>query len=139
MTEPVIVKIKDWVAALRSGSYSQTAGALRTTTLGTEDLYKSYCCLGVACELAGAFLPEENTAVFISTGDIYVEDSGLLSGWAKDDLNAAVKDWATYCEEFDSQSFQDRLAGLNDSGDWTFNDIADFIEEWCDVEKELRF
>lgn len=34
---------KKWVAALRSGEFSQTQGHLRD--------YKGYCCLGVACEL----------------------------------------------------------------------------------------
>lgn len=34
---------QEWMAALTSGEFTQTQGALRTT--------EGYCCLGVACEL----------------------------------------------------------------------------------------
>lgn len=37
---------KDWVNALRSGDYKQGTGVLR-------DKNDNYCCLGVACDLAG--------------------------------------------------------------------------------------
>lgn len=48
-------KIKaQWVAALRSGQYSQCRSSLRTTKQNpdtNEETY-SYCCLGVLCDLA---------------------------------------------------------------------------------------
>lgn len=40
---------KKWVAALRSGKYKQTKGALKRVSEFTESV--SYCCLGVACDL----------------------------------------------------------------------------------------
>jgi hypothetical protein len=45
-----MVSLKHWVAALRSGDYKQTQGALRRVeNYGST----SYCCLGVYCDLAG--------------------------------------------------------------------------------------
>jgi len=50
---------EEWVKALKSGNYTQGAGALRremdnTTNPGSTP---EYCCLGVACSVAG--VPEE--------------------------------------------------------------------------------
>ena len=58
---------KKWVAALRSGEFKQGVRQLR----GKDD---SYCCLGVACELAareGVIPPAE----FIEAKQIYFYDA----------------------------------------------------------------
>lgn len=42
---------KDWIEALKSGNYTQGAGALRGELGDTGTV--AYCCLGVACSVAG--------------------------------------------------------------------------------------
>lgn len=50
------LEIRDrWVAALRSGDYPQTTGALQRTrpaTIDSDVAHPGFCCLGVLCELA---------------------------------------------------------------------------------------
>ena len=41
--KPPIKDLKKWIAALRSGKYSQTKEYLQDS--------RGYCCLGVACEI----------------------------------------------------------------------------------------
>lgn len=41
---------EEWVAALRSGKYQRAEGSLKKTNRNGEDCF---CCLGVACDLAG--------------------------------------------------------------------------------------
>lgn len=43
-------KLKAWIAALRSGKYTQGRSSLAQKGPGGE---LSFCCLGVACEIAG--------------------------------------------------------------------------------------
>jgi hypothetical protein len=107
---------KSWVAALRSGKYRQGKGAL---CRGAD-----YCCLGVACDLAvKAGLPIE-----VGIG----HDGKTSFGFNVDALPVEVSDWLGLrdCYEFsvtdDCPYFN--LAELNDVGDQSFCDIADFIE-----------
>lgn len=48
-----IEHIREWVAALRSDRFQQGTGALASFETKDEEKNPSYCCLGVACELAG--------------------------------------------------------------------------------------
>ena len=50
--------VREWVAALRSGKFAQTTGRLHKTP-DPSGVYghptrRTYCCLGVACEVARA-------------------------------------------------------------------------------------
>lgn len=97
-----------WVAALRSGRYTQGQGALRS-----ED---NFCCLGVLCDLVNPEAWEHH-------------ETDLVAGFwshlrSRDEFPApAVYEQAELGYE---QAFA--LAKLNDDGNpfWT---IADFIEE----------
>lgn len=120
-------KIKaDWLAALRSGKYAQTTGALREETILGDH---TYCCLGVLCEVVGVTWTPEGCAA-------YKEDvcSGLLphSVALKAGLDASVEDYED-CQQIDPEVWigeeKATLSELNDSGDYTFAQIADIIEE----------
>src|SRR6185503_6538411 len=62
---PWKVHVKQWIAALRSGTYNQSTGYLKGPA--------GYCCLGVACELYGK-------GKFISGGGQYRDEDKQLSG-----------------------------------------------------------
>ncbi len=132
------IKIKDWVAALRSGDYSQCAGALCRADDITATV--SYCCLGVAAKAADA----------LDLGRIYVDspvdetprilnlDLGLpeITTPAHTLEEAAVR-WDNYKGDV-LDSFQKYLVDMNDNGA-SFSDIADEIEKYCDPEAEIQF
>lgn len=95
---------KEWVAALRSGKYRQTRAYLRTN--------EGFCCLGVACDLMA---PETWETISGSVYSFRGNDANLPKEVARK-LNL------TYEAE-------DRLTVLNDDKAYTFNRIADYIEE----------
>lgn len=103
--------LKKWVDALRSGKYKQGAGGLLRPNA-------EYCCLGVLCDVSGMGqwveelghdtrrsyrLPDRTAAVYIAPPGV-----AELVGFDK--------------------SQQEELAYLNDSGNATFEDIANRIE-----------
>lgn len=93
-----------WVQALRSGDYEQGMGTL------CKD--GKYCCLGVLGEVLD--LPKEKneygrTYYNGNSTYLYLTDGGEF-------LNLPLVK-------------QVPLADMNDSGRYTFNDIADYIEE----------
>lgn len=111
----------EWVAALRSGKYTQGHGYLRNE-------HNNFCCLGVLCEVAvkHEIIPEPH-------------QSHELGAWhygpgASDDvyLPDAVKEWAALDQRNPTVLLgeQDvlKLAELNDDGE-PFDAIADLIEE----------
>jgi hypothetical protein len=105
LTEPQ----KKWVAALRSGEYSQVEGVLKTPN--------GHCCLGVACELAaqeGIILP--SMAYKGEGGD------DCLSGELEE-----VRLWLGLNDALGRMNSPWSLADLNDDGK-TFAEIADIIE-----------
>lgn len=55
--DPVIKQ--KWVAALRSGQYTQGIGQLRVHNKTTDAV--SFCCLGVLCDLQGHEWTDENS------------------------------------------------------------------------------
>lgn len=75
----------EWIAALRSGDYTQGAFVLRSAK-------DEYCCLGVLCELAvkheviAPAVPYESAAGEYKYGD--GED------WSTATLPKSVQDWA---------------------------------------------
>lgn len=94
---------KKWIEALRSGGYRQGIGRLHSYTEGT------YCCLGVACEVA------------LSNGVIEDYDG------SEPVLPVEVRDWlGLSCE--DGSYYERNLIDHNDNDGWTFNQIADLIE-----------
>ena len=107
---------EQWTAALRSGDYKQTsAGMMAAGHFGAEGGAPSFCCLGVACVIAGkpvAELIQQETSQFesVNMGRLYVE-LGLTSDMC------------------------DRLAGQNDRG-VSFALIADVVEALPFVETD---
>lgn len=100
---------QDWVAALRSGKYTQGKGRLKTVTAKGP----TYCCLGVLCSIRGY---EEGEASFLNEDGCLVFhcDEALLMELFSCNAEAAGAISAT-------------LADLNDEGA-SFEVIARAIE-----------
>ncbi len=138
-----------WLAALRSGNYTQAQGRLRVGD--------SFCCLGVLCDLAIA------DGVAIRWGEEVAWGEGIVPivpreyPEGEDLLNLSVLpdiviEWAGLPEYTGNPDlryeYQDEnrvaLAVLNDNG-FTFEQIADLIEthefadkpEWEENEKVI--
>lgn len=110
---------QQWLAALRSGEYTQGRGLLRPT----ED---TYCCLGVLCDLHAK-----------ATGEIWIDDRYFDQSEA---LPTIVQQWAglsDWCPDIPLRPGQGvaTLAEFNDGrSDYdlrphTFAEIADLIEQ----------
>lgn len=107
-----------WIAALRSGLYSQTTGVLKDEN--------GYCCLGVLCDISGLGQWEpwgsqrSPSATYRADGQIPRE--GLLPELVRDTTGLL-------------QSAEPTLSGMNDmhgtygnARRYEFNAIADWIE-----------
>lgn len=135
---------KRWLKDLRSGNFKQTDGFLK-------DVSGGYCCLGVACTQFGeiakadenyffpadldmiqrlsneAFLNPENNRDLHSLQEVLA----LLNDGSFDLAFKHLKTLWKYTDE-EVEKFREEAA----TKDWTFNDIADFIEthiEWVFV------
>lgn len=122
----VIKDIKaKWVEALRSGKYKQGAAALKRVWSEENEENVEYCCLGVLCELAvedGVLGPAEQKDNSYSR--YYNEE--------RSELPDAVMVWADIPQanpvfEIDVHGTRRDAICLNDGG-WTFEQIADIIE-----------
>ena len=105
---------KSWIEALRSGKYKQ----------GREMLCcdDEYCCLGVLAHINGKLEGEENRKYIIdSKGNhqLYILPKNLTKEWNIED-----------CGDFQRFTIEDAktLAQLNDSKDFTFEQIAEVIK-----------
>jgi hypothetical protein len=113
-----------WVAALRSGEYRQTDAALNK-----DD--KSFCCLGVACEVAmkhGISLKKEP-----AVGQASVTTTAMAYDGSDDYLPTAVRKWLGIAHrdpllEKDDFGYKRTAAVCNDEG-YDFLEIADLIEK----------
>ena len=109
-----------WTAALRSGKFAQTQGALHTS--------HGYCCLGVLCELAVEDgVVRDRTISHFGAGQwevSYDTASGLLPH--------SVMAWADIKDCGGAFDNHQALSSLNDHGH-DFDEIADVIEEHVDV------
>jgi len=87
-------RIRTWVAALRSGDYRQTQGALSTPD---ED---SFCCFGVACKVFQFALTDH-----LRTYEEVLQELGLLRSEAShliqlnDELEQSFDQIAGYLEQ----------------------------------------
>ena len=140
--------MREWVEALRSGTYMQGSGALRRQTIKGE----KFCCLGVFCnvfeksvDVKGCWEPlvpnfytydgngyglvhAFNEFLFPSTDDTYFE--GVVRVWEHDPLQPCPAGW-TVC----GASCAVNVVDLNDDKGWTFNQIADALE-WTYLREE---
>ena len=117
-----LAAVREWVAALRSGKFTQCKGTLR---LGDH-----YCCLGVACELSGVgewrsvFLRRVNSSDFA----YYVPGNQFgAKGMPPDEVQRWLGDPFVHVPGGDDSLIK-KLVQMNDSGRYTFEDIANAIE-----------
>lgn len=116
---PVEFKAK-WLAALRSGEYSQVKDFLRTP--------RGFCCLGVACHLHDPeqWFPVKERSEDPSY-DHYESRSRQYDLPFKRDLPDDV--FAVLEQHYGAtKSYMAKIADLNDEGR-SFEEIADWIEE----------
>jgi len=100
-----------WIAALRSGEYTQGTECLRS-------LNDTFCCLGVLCDLAvKSGVP---VRVKMSSDNYQYEGHGEL-------LPLSVMKWSGVKTNVGDINDSD-LTSKNDSG-MTFSEIADLIEQ----------
>lgn len=119
-----------WIAALRSGEFTQGRHALATRLPGGIDVPDDapprygYCCLGVLCELA---LRAEVLLPVVETQDGRRTYDGEMNY-----LPLAVIEWAGLGSHDPVVSYGDddgwRLSDVNDRVNSTFTEIADVIE-----------
>jgi hypothetical protein len=119
-----------WVDDLRSGKFKQTFGIL---TQVNDDGSRSHCCLGIACERAVA-------EGIIPPGQVLAQDQDALTYVGEDDDEVsvallgspAIRDYFGFKDENPHFTTPDGdriyLSDLNDSGRYTFEDIADLVE-----------
>jgi len=103
-----------WVAALRSGVYAQTTGALHNE--------KGYCCLGVLCDIHAH---ETNTPwVPDAFSFVYADELNVLP--------TIVRRWAGLLREdpiVTEAEGSEALSNMNDIHRKSFAEIADAIEK----------
>ncbi len=102
---------KKWLEALRSGKYKQATGQLEKEG--------EYCCLGVACKIAGY-------------SDNKMGDMGKLFKSHFPRIPQVLDDRNTvHLKSIDgfSVNASQQLVDLNDSGGKSFKQIADWIEK----------
>lgn len=135
---------KLWVEALRSKKYKQGTGFLCEITQ-KENLY---CCLGVLCEIAPKEISQPAiVSTFGRNAKAYNGESCVLPhsirDWAELDNRAPyIKVDEGQCDEIsfidynkkyvwagDKQKYIFALSTLNDSGKFSFDQIANLIEE----------
>lgn len=100
-----------WVAALRSGRFTQGRNRLK--------LSGRHCCLGVLCEVA-ALSQREETVDLVGTVAFFSAGRSSSSQHLPDEFA-----WAVSL----SKANQDRLTFMNDSAGFDFLRIAGWIEE----------
>lgn len=130
-----------WVAALRSGEYQQARNALAKITGG----HVSYCCLGVACEIARPHLPGLTVRERFETPNgclrLYDESPNypppLVAEWLG--ATGLGGDWIVRVPDlaWPGASRFVPLASRNDSGA-SFAEIADLIENDLDAVDDVR-
>lgn len=103
-----------WIEALRSGKYKQ--GKYCLAQVDNNDQKQSYCCLGVLCEISGKNYDEHQLGLPLNVQDL-TELSFLPT------VNSPE------VEEIKCL-FQKKvsLSALNDSFNYSFEQIADLIE-----------
>lgn len=114
------VNARKWIAALRSGEYTQTDKVLEFTD---EDGTTSQCCLGVACRVAQQHGIELRTGA--SRYEVDKDPAGRVTSFDGFDteLPHEVAEWL-----YISDTLMRQCMGWNDTDGLTFNEIADRLE-----------
>lgn len=108
-----------WLEALRSGEYRQGRGYLRRLN---DDRSEGYCCLGVLCDIYAKTTKNGTWDTVYRYGTTFAVN---VDSPESTDLPKSVQNWSGLTGD----GVRGRLARMNDDGDHTFGDIADWIEE----------
>jgi hypothetical protein len=100
-----------WIEALRSGKYEQGHFALKRDINDNE----CFCCLGVLCDISGLSEWREDGSRFG-----YLNSCELLP--------FLVQEWSGIKCSSPYLDYSTSLIDMNDSGEYSFEDIAKFIE-----------
>jgi len=117
-------RMQDWIIALRYGELEQAKGSLHKK--GAKGCQDSFCCLGVACEMALAkgFLKRRGL-----DGTFYEDKKGEGVAGA---LNFTMGNWIGMEDDRVVVTHKGKLKNvveLNDKLGLTFPEIADLLEE----------
>jgi hypothetical protein len=118
--------MRKWVAALRSGDYLQTQGALHK-----DD---GYCCLGVVCEISK--LGEWVRAEFheVVEDPHYTYQIGYEAEHTH--LPEPVREWLGVNSPNPLIKGNLHSIAANDSQGLSFNEIADLLEDYYDLKED---
>lgn len=100
--------MQEWVKALRSGKYKQTTGKLKYDN--------AYCCLGVLCDISNISEWESN-----GINETYLTNSSTPP--------LVVKIYAGINNSMKGINKLGELIRMNDSHNYNFKQIADYIEQ----------
>lgn len=121
-----------WVTALRSGEYEQGKGLLHEESPGIH----RYCCLGVLCDLAvaeGKVTTAQGWLNYDLDGAVRTVSYDYGSNRDNGVLPSEVMEWAGLNNSVglldEHIDYHQSLVSLNDAAGYTFNRIADVIEE----------
>ena len=104
---------RKWVKALRSGKYTKTEGCLKRFD-GT------YCALGILCDISGLGY-WDNTEPLEHSEEEFL--TYKIKG-SKEKANQAISHLFKI-----GLDLEGTIIDLNDSLNWTFSEMADWIEE----------
>lgn len=116
--------MKKWVKALRSGSYRQTTGRL---ALRKKERF-NYCCLGVLGQIAANEGLIKSKILETGTNDFKQKSYDGIGNVLPD----SVKNWAGMKDNHGGITINGipvTLIKLNDSGHYSFKQIADVVEK----------
>ena len=104
-----------WLEALRSGKYQQGGGYLRQKSPAGD----KFCCLGVLIDILdpNGWVDGQMEGVYEHDGRTAIPNLRIEELAGIERKNFASPDW--YC----------RLPAMNDEGNKSFEEIADYIEE----------
>lgn len=108
---PTVENIQKWCKALRSGKFRKTKNKLQDEN--------GYCCLGVACVL---FIPKRKLKTTVTVNGL-----SYIVGYAAEDQTHSPQ-WLKDVNSLFFQITNEHLSVLNDSKEFTFDEIADLLE-----------
>lgn len=111
---------RKWLAALRSGKYKQTTGALYDST------NDGFCCLGVLCHIEGA--DKEDLRFSGQPADVGMFTDALLSYHEMTTEQANKYSTESFSFSVKYKRKLTPLSVLNDERKLTFKQIANIIE-----------
>ena len=121
-----------WAAALRSGEYVQTQGAL---SVRQEDGSYHHCCLGVLCDLAAKAgvvttrtPPLEQIIMYGHERNVGALPQEVYKWAGLTDPTTTREYWEDPILHSDWKGIRMRCGAANDSYHLSFNDIADLID-----------